>query len=251
VAEVLISEEELDHRDPIEQIDTLARLEFENQGKLWQLRSLLVTGEEEQYKEAISSHLAKPEVQGSLRGILSFDRSDLLGKIEAEFRQAAIAERARATAIREADAEDEQSIEESPKPTECGTADCIESLGERRYRVGDQVCVLTLNEDLVLQAFLHATGQSHTKPTLADMTQLDESVCVRVLRELRGSRNRSPKYDSLFTPFIKLPGKKGWGLPRSHSQDLSAAHLHTMAFPATSGHMVNGYPACSNCSGET
>jgi hypothetical protein len=86
------------------------------------------------------------------------------------------------------------------------SAVCITSLGDRRYRVGDAPPVrVTFCEDVVLQAFLNKSPL--TKPELADVSGYDPETVVRTLRSLRGTRRRSAKYDALFAPFIRLPGR--------------------------------------------
>jgi hypothetical protein len=165
----------------------------------------------EVYEAKLRDHLTIPDVRDRLDDVLSFDRNDLLTRIEAEFREAAKAGPPPAVTKPAADVEQPRSGCEEPEWPTRTTPEYIESLGDRCYRVGELSESLTENEDLVLQAFLRVTGGALTKKRLADVSGLDESGAVRVLRELRGYDKKPPKYDGLFRPFIKMPGARGHG----------------------------------------
>jgi hypothetical protein len=86
----------------------------------------------------------------------------------------------------------------------------IIALGEQRYCVaGHDPVKVNEREDVLFQSFLRKTPLS--KPELADATGMQGEDAVTVLRSLKGTNRRSPKYNGIFAPAIRLPGRRGAG----------------------------------------
>jgi hypothetical protein len=84
-------------------------------------------------------------------------------------------------------------------------AECIIALGDQCYRVGDSDPVrVTYREDLILQAFLRRSPLS--KSALAS-SSIDAEAAVTILRLLKGTSQRPPKYNGIFAPCITMAKK--------------------------------------------
>jgi hypothetical protein len=83
----------------------------------------------------------------------------------------------------------------------------ITSLGHKRYSVpGHTPVKVGPRENEVLQAFL--LGRTPlSKKELGNYSGLDEASAVTVLRSLKGTQKRKPKYHGMFSPYISMPGK--------------------------------------------
>jgi hypothetical protein len=169
---------------------------------------LLTAGE---YEGMVRARLQEPGVLESVRRLLEFEREGLLSNIEDEFRRLAGTEPSRNAVTPDVGVGENPSIERDLARPADALPGLIESLGNCRYRVGDEVLILTESEDCVLQAFLSVPGNTHRKDTLAEAAGMEESACMRVLRELKGTDKHTAKYGGLFSPYIKRPGKKGKG----------------------------------------
>jgi hypothetical protein len=194
--------------------------QFSQRGEIWDsrrfchlrtLRPIEVELSAEEYEEAVRSRLALPEVKDRVHAVLAFDRNDLLTRIQDEFRRAASVKLPQATAMADVLPEQHPSPDETPKPPPSNSPGYIESLGNYRYRVGNETINAEQGEDEVLQAFLQATGNSLTKKQLGTAAKRDEGDCLRILRKLAGRANLPAKYDGLFAQFIKFPGGRGRG----------------------------------------
>jgi len=164
-----------------------------------------------EYEAAVRTQITLAGVRDCLAPLQGFTPDDLLAALEKEIGQAAIAAPPGAGTVAGVVAEHRPPIVDDPGQLVAGMPDSIMFLGEKRYQVGDQAHCVTEIEDNVLQAFLMAPGHVHSKSTLAKAAGVDEAQGVGILRRLKGTISRPPKYGGLFQPYVELPGGKGRG----------------------------------------